>query len=181
MRVSVFSSAEDCLAGLSEHACDVLIADFRLDGMDGLALLREVKRRLPWLPVIMMTGYGDVPLAVAATKAGATEFIEKPLDRRELLAAIESALTNAVQPDRSLGTGLSETETRILGHILDGRANKEIARSLNRSTRTVEAHRRNIMCKFHVHNIAQLTQRAIALGFNNGSGSHLDGRRRGER
>jgi two-component system, LuxR family, response regulator FixJ len=174
MHVSVFSSARDCLAGLLRQTCDVLVTDFRMDGMDGMSLLREVKCRFPWVRTIMITGYGDIPLAVAATKAGAVAFIEKPPDRQELLAAIERVLENAVQPEPSLRRGLSDTEAEVLHHILDGQTNKEIARSLNRSTRTIEVHRRNIMRKFSANNIAQLIQRAIALGFGKDDRGHQD-------
>lgn len=174
MHVSVFSSAQDCLAGLLGQTCDVLVTDFRMDGMDGMSLLREVKCRFPWVSTIILTAYGDIPLAVAATKAGAVAFIQKPPDRHELLAAIERALENAVQPELPLRRGLSDTEAEVLHHILDGQTNKEIARSLNRSTRTIEVHRRNIMRKFSANNIAQLIQRAIALGFGKDDTGHQD-------
>jgi FixJ family two-component response regulator len=178
MHVSAFSTAEDCLAGLSGQTCDVLITDFKIDGMDGMSLLREVKCRFPWMPTIMVTAYGDVPLAIAATKAGAVEFLEKPLDREELVSAIQRALENAVQPEPSLQGGLSEAEARILRHILDGKTNRAIARGLNRSIRTIEAHRRTIMRKLGVQNITHLTQRAIALGFDKDNGNRRDGQRR---
>jgi len=166
MHVSVFSSAQDCLTGLLGQTCDVLVTDFRMDGMDGVSLLREVKCRFPWVPAIIVTGYGDIPLAVAATKAGAVEFIEKPLDRQELLSAIERALESAVKPEPSLQGRLSAAEGRILRYVLDGKTNREIAHSLNRSIRTIEAHRRGIMRKLGTHSIAGLIQRAIALGFD---------------
>lgn len=173
MRVSVFSSARDCLAGLPGQTCDVLITDLRMDDMDGISLLYEVRRRFPWMPTIAITGYGDIRTAIAATKAGAAEFLEKPLDRQELLSAIEKALENAVPPEPSLRTGLSDAEAQVLHHVFDGKTSKEIAHSLNRSTRTVEAHRRGIMQKFGTKNIAQLIRRAITLGFGVGdSGRH---------
>jgi two-component system response regulator FixJ len=177
MHVSAFSTAEGCLTGLSGQTCDVLITDFRMDGVDGMSLLREVKCRFPWVPTIMITAYGDIPLAIAATKAGAVEFLEKPLDQEGLLSAIQRALEDAVQPEPSLQGGLSETEALILRLILDGKTNREIARSLNRSIRTIEAHRRTIMRKFGVQNITHLTQRAIELGFGKDNENHRDGQR----
>jgi FixJ family two-component response regulator len=112
----------------------------------------------------MITGYGDVPLAVAAIKAGAVEFLEKPLDRQELLSAVQRALDSAVRPEPSLQGGLSDTEAQVLRHVLDGKTNRETAEALNRSVRTIEAHRHSVMRKFGARNVAQLAQRAAALG-----------------
>jgi len=165
MHVTVFSCAQDCLEGLSQQTCDVLIADLRMNGTNGISLLNDVKRRFPRVPTIIVTGYGDIPSAVAATKAGAAEFLEKPLDQQDLLAAIQRAMASVAKPELPIQAGLSDTETRILCHILDGKTNREIAYNSNRSIRTVEAHRRTIMRKLGVNNIAQLIQRAIALGF----------------
>jgi PAS domain S-box-containing protein len=167
--VSVFSSAEDCLAGLLVQPCDVLITDLRMNGMDGISLLHEVRRRFPWLPTVIATGYGDIPLAVAAIKAGAVEFIEKPLDRQGLLSTIQKVLTVTTRPELPPPEPLSDTELQILSLVLDGRTTREIADTLNRSTRTIEAHRHSIMRKLRVKNIAQLVQRATAIGLNRGS------------
>jgi FixJ family two-component response regulator len=164
MRVNVFSSGLDCLAALSHGPCDVLITDIRIDGMDGISLLHEVKRRFPWLPAIVVTAYGDIPLVVAAIKAGAAEFIEKPLDRQELLSAIHRAVETAARPNASLQESLSESELQVLCLVLDGRTTREIASTLSRSARTIEAHRHNVMRKLDVRNVAQLVQRANALG-----------------
>jgi len=165
MHISVFSSGSDCLVALSQERCDVLITDIQIHGMDGISLLREVKRRFPWLPTIIITAYGDIPLAVAATKAGAAEFIEKPLDRQELLSAIHRAMETAAPPGLALREPLSDTELQVLHLILDGRTTRETATTLHRSARTIEAHRHNIMRKLEVRNVAQLVQRANALGF----------------
>ncbi|OHB63299.1 MAG: hypothetical protein A2Y77_06770 [Planctomycetes bacterium RBG_13_62_9] len=163
--VKVFSCAEDCLTSLSEKGCDVVVTDVRLEGMDGLALLREIRRRFPWLPIIIATGYGDTRMAVAAMKGGAADFIEKPLDRQELLSAIQEALKTAVKPQPSLLKGLSDTEAHVLHLILDGKTSRDVALALNRSIRTVEAHRHRIMKKLGAKNVAQLIQRADAMGF----------------
>lgn len=172
MHVSVFPCAEDCLTELVKQRCDVLITDVRMKGMDGMSLLHEVRRHFPSLPTIVITGYGDIPLALAATKAGAVEFLEKPLDRQELLAAVQRALTVAARPEPALREELSDAEVQVLQYILDGRTNREIATTLNRSTRTVEAHRRSIMHKFGTNNIAGLVQRAIALGLGKSDRGH---------
>ena len=79
--VSCFENAMDCLESLKSKRCDLLIADLRMPEMDGMELTREIKRRSPWTPVLILTGYGDVPTAVKAIKAGAVDFIEKSLDK----------------------------------------------------------------------------------------------------
>jgi two-component system response regulator FixJ len=168
IHVRVFSSAQDCLAGLNQHnRCDLLITDFKMNGMDGLALIREVKTRLPWVPTVMMTCHGDIPLAVSATKAGATEFIEKPCNPQALLSAIQKVLENAIRPELLLQRRLSDAEVQIVRNILDGKTSREISHSLHRSIRTVEVHRRNIMRKLGVRNVAELIRKAFALGFDN--------------
>lgn len=164
MQVSVFSSAEDCLTTLSDETCDVVITDVRMEGMDGISLLHTIRRRYPWLPTIITTGYGDIPLAVAAMKAGAADFLEKPLDREQLLLAIRKTLEVSKRPKPPLCEGLSDMEAQVLRLVCDGRTSKEIADALHRSVRTVEGHRQRIMGKLDVRNIAQLVQRANELG-----------------
>jgi len=168
MHVRVFSSGEDCLAGLLEQTCDVLITDLRMEGMDGMSLLHAVKSRFPWISVIVISGYGSIPVAVAAMKTGAAEFLEKPLDRQELLSAVSRALANATRVGPSLQGGLSDAEAQVLRHIIDGRTSREIAHALNRSIRTVESHRHSVMHKFGARNVAQLVQRAAAIGLSKG-------------
>jgi len=164
MQVSVFSSAADCLTALSSQTCDVVITDIRMEGQDGIALLHEIRRRFPWLPTIITTGYGDIPLAVAAMKAGAADFIEKPLDRQQLLLAIQVAVEAAKRPEPPLPEELSAVEAQVLRLLCDGKTSREIADALHRSIRTVEGHRHRTMKKLGVRNIAQLVQRANALG-----------------
>ncbi len=161
--VSVFSSAEDCIDALGQQGCDVVLADIIMDGMGGMSLLHDIKRHFPWLPVVITTGYGDIPLAVAAMKAGAADFLEKPLDRQNLLSAVRKALEAAVKPNDSLQEGLSSMEARVLRDIVDGKTSRQIATGLNRSIRTIEAHRQHIMHKFGARNVAQLVQRADML------------------
>jgi len=164
IQVVPFSSGEACIDALGQQPCNAVLADVIMDGMGGLALLRTIRRRFPWLPVVMMTGYGDVALAVSAMRAGAADFIEKPLDREQLLAAVHHALQNAATPDQPLQAGLSDAEAQVLGGIVAGKTSKQIADSLNRSLRTIESHRHHIMRKFGVTNVAQLMQKAISLG-----------------
>jgi two-component system response regulator FixJ len=165
MHVSTFSCAEDCLAALSRQACDVVITDIRMEGMDGLSLLREVKGHFPWLQIVVVTAYGDISLAVEALKAGAADFVQKPLDRDELLSAIENAL-KAGRPVSFPREAISHAEAQVLRLFLEGRTSREAAQTLKRSTRTIEAHRHRLMCKFGVHNAVQLAQKASALWVN---------------
>jgi FixJ family two-component response regulator len=162
MHVSVFSCAEDCLAALSRQACDVVITDVRMESMDGLSLLREAKCHFPWLQIILVTAYGDIPLAVEALKAGAADFVQKPLDREELLSAIKNALMTG-RPVSFPREAISPAEAQVLRLFLEGRTSKETAQALKRSTRTIEAHRYRLMCKFGVHNAVQLAQKASAF------------------
>jgi two-component system response regulator FixJ len=163
-RVSCFARAVDCLERLRSKRCDLLITDVKMPGMDGIELLTEAKRIAPWLPVLVITGYGDVPMAVRALKAGALDFIEKPLNRKAFLAAVELALRSSAPPDRLLGSALSRAERRVLHLILDGKSNREIAELIHRSMRTVEVHRNRIMRKFGVSNVIGLVRRAAAFG-----------------
>ncbi len=163
MKVSVFSGAQDCLAALPRQACDAILTDLRLEGMDGLSLLLEVRRRFPWLQVIVVSAYGDIPAAVAALQAGAVTFLEKPLDRQELLAAVQRALGPNAQPVSVPREALSYVERQVLRLFLDGLTSRETGVALNRSTRTIEAHRHSLMRKFGVHNAVLLAQKASAL------------------
>ncbi len=163
MKPSVFSCAQDCLTALPRQACDVIITDLCMQDMDGLALLQEVRRRFPWLQVVVVSAYGDIPLAVAAMRAGAVTFLEKPLDRQELLAAVEMALGANAQPVSFPREALSYVEAQVLRLFLNGLTSRETGVTLNRSTRTIEAHRHNLMRKFGVHNAVLLAQKASAL------------------
>lgn len=159
IQVSVFSSARDCLAALLERTCDAVITDVRMEGMDGLSLLEAIRAHFPWLPVIIVTGYGDVPIAVAALKSGAADFIQKPLDREELLATVRNTLRDRVRPGPALQGGLSSAEARVFRHVLDGRTSREIAALRNRSVRTIEVHRHHIMQKLGTRTLVQLMRR----------------------
>lgn len=163
--MSAFTSGHDCLAALSHGACDLLITDLQIEDMDGITLLQEVKQRFPWLPAIVITAFGSIPLAVAATKAGAAEFIEKPLDRQMLLSTIHRVMETAARCNSRPNESLSQAELQVLHLILNARTTKETANALCRSTRTIEVHRRNIMRKLDARNVAELVQRATALGF----------------
>jgi two-component system response regulator FixJ len=163
-RVSCFAGAADCLEKLRTDRCDLLITDVKLLGMSGLELLAEAKRFFPSLSVIVITGYGDIPMAVRAMKTGAVNFIEKPFKKQTLLSAVKFALEPITPTDPLLRKGLTRAEIRVLHLILDGKTNKETAHLLHRSTSTIEVHRKHIMRKFDVNNVVDLVKRAILMG-----------------
>ena len=162
-QITCFSNAADCLQALQNESCDLLISDVNMPEMDGMALLDEVKRIWPALPVLIVTGYGDIPLAIRAVKAGAEEFIEKPLDKPKLLKVVSSMLRRSLPDRKSINRALTETETKVLRFILQGRSNREIAQTMHRSIRTVEDHRNRIMAKLGVHNVVDLVKKAMPM------------------
>jgi FixJ family two-component response regulator len=161
--VTCFASATDCLKHLRSKRCDLLITDIRMPGMDGLELIGHARRIAPWIAVVVVSGYGDIPMAVRALKAGAADFLEKPLSKHGLLSAIESALAQN-PPDPVAGKELTKAERRVLHFILEGKSNKETAEILHRSEKTVEVHRNHIMRKLGADNIVALIKRAAAMG-----------------
>ena len=171
LKVSCFAYAAECLKQLRCQTCDLLITDVKMPEMDGIELLTEVKRIIPSMPVLVITGYGDIPMAVKALKAGSLDFIEKPLDRQSFLSAVESALKQNTRTPVPVGHVLTETEIRVLRLILDGKSTKEIARLRHRSVRTIEDQRGKIMHKLNVDNLVDLVKqtavvRLVELGEN---------------
>lgn len=163
-KCSCFEDADSCLERLAVDKCDLVLTDVRMPEKGGIELLVEVKRSLPWLPVLMMTSYADIPMSVEAVKAGAFNFIEKPLDGQMLLDAVETALRESDLTNILRGKLLTKTEAVILNLILQGRSNRGIAHILHRSVRTIEDHRNHIMRKLDVDNVVDLVKRATALG-----------------
>jgi FixJ family two-component response regulator len=165
---TVFADGDHCLKQLDQkvnpRACDLLITDVRMPGKDGIVVLTEALRRAPWLPVIVMTSYADVPLSVKALKAGACDFIEKPLESGPLLSAVRLALSRNEWDRPLLGKSLTKTERIVLRLILQGMGNRRISYVLQRSERTIEVHRASVMKKFGVDNIVDLVKTATAMG-----------------
>lgn len=160
-KVKQFASAKAFLsAGIAAKNCCVL-ADIRMPEMDGLTLQREINRTIPGLPVVMMTGHGDIPMAVQAMKDGAVEFLEKPFDKETLLSALKKAFE---RPARATETAseqrrpLTEREQEVLDLLVEGHQNKIVAHKLGISTRTVEVHRGRIMEKLNARNLADLVR-----------------------
>jgi FixJ family two-component response regulator len=163
LNVKCFDCGPDCLEDLTSQRCDLLIADLKMPGMDGMELLRQAKVVAPWVPVLIVTGYGDVPTAVAAIKAGAVDFVEKPLDKSSFVRKVKAALP-ANGNRKYLGRPLTQSEETVLRLVLDSKSNREIAGLLSRSVRTVEVHRAHIMGKLGADNLVDLLKRAAAMG-----------------
>lgn len=163
--VTCFPNAIACLDQIVENDCALLITDVKMPGIDGLTLLARVKRVAPWVPVMVITGYGDIPMAVRAMKAGAVDFIEKPFDRTIFLQKVSTALDNTDFHHSEAGKHITSAEKKVLKLILEGRSNKQIAFSLDRAMRTVELHRSKIMRKFNVDNVVDLVKKAALMEF----------------
>ena len=166
--VSCFTRATDCLAQLEQSdntPCNLLITDVKMPGMDGIELLKKAKRIAPLLPVLVITGFGDIPMTVKAMKAGATSFIEKKhLGRQNLLSTVKSLLKQDGWANPRLNKLFTKTEKIILRLILAGKTNKEIAIIRNCVESTIEDHRNNIYRKVGVHNLAGLFKWAYEMG-----------------
>ena len=162
--VTCFPNASNCLENLQKQNCDLLITDVKMPGMDGIELVQKTKHLKPWLPVLVVTGYGDIPMAIRAVKAGALDFIEKPLKSKTLADIINTTLKQNSLESLIKGKALTKAETIILRMILQGKTNREIATTLHRSIRTVEDHRLHIMKKLNVENVVDLVKRAAAMG-----------------
>jgi two-component system response regulator FixJ len=160
-----FTDAFECLSKFNARSCDLLVTDVQIPGMDGIELLHRAKKIAPWIPIIVMTSYADIPVAVQALKEGAFDFIEKPFEVEQFLDVVDLALKQNQINDSSVGKPLTKTERIVLRLILDGMSNKGIAYTLKRSERTIEVHRSHIMRKLNVDNIVDLVKRASSLGF----------------
>jgi FixJ family two-component response regulator len=164
-KVDCFHDAEQCLQLLQMQRCDLLITDVRMPKMDGIELVRRAKCIAPWMPILVITGFGDIPMAVRAVKAGATEFIEKPLQKQSFLETVQAAIKQQDPSNLLKGKSLTEKEVAVLRLILQGNNNREIAQILHRSIRTIEDHRRHIMRKLDADSVVDLVKRAAVMGF----------------
>jgi two-component system response regulator FixJ len=162
-QVTCFPSGADCLERLRRERCDLLITDVKMPDMDGLELLVEAKRLIPSLQVLVITGYGDISTAVRALKAGASDFIEKPLETHSFRSTVASLLDQATGSGRPARQVLTRTEAKVLRLILDGKNNAEIARRMSRSPRTIEDHRAHIMHKLGVDNLVDLVKQVAVV------------------
>lgn len=168
--VALYETGTDLLDRLMKSARGCILIDIRMPGLDGLELLRRLRGDGHTLPVVMMTGDADVPLAVEAMKLGACEFIEKPFDGEVLLNAVHAALERGgvtEGPDpilrefvRRVDT-LSERERQVLDHLIAGGTSKEIGRALAISPRTAEIYRAKLMAKTQATSLSELVRWAV--------------------
>jgi len=170
-RVRCFDSAESFLSRYDPREVACLIVDIRMGGMSGIELQDKLIERRSPLPIVVITGHGDVPMAVDSMKKGAMDFIQKPFNDEELVTLVERMLEHArgafTQHQQSasrdaLLSKLTGREAQVLERIVAGRLNKQIADDLGISIKTVEAHRANIMEKLNANTVADLLK--IALG-----------------
>lgn len=173
IEVRTYASAVAFLEALPDARASCVITDVRMPGMSGIDLLRRLQELKIGMPVIVITGHGDVPLAVEAMKIGALDFLEKPFDDDVLLKSVRSALarqdgetkrhTERAEIENKLAA-LSNRERDVLGGLVAGRANKQIAFDLGISPRTVEIYRANLMNKMQAGSLSDLVRMALIVG-----------------
>ena len=170
--VQLFESAQDFLTEQPKLDFGCIVTDVRMPGMDGLTLLRRLKSSpaSAALPVILMTGDGDIPLAVEAMKLGALDFLEKPFEDDRLIGMIETALAQPDSPSRGDDemavrvASLTQRERQGMEGLVSGQSNKAIARDYDISPRTVEVYRANVMTKMRAGNLSELVRFALRAG-----------------
>jgi two-component system response regulator FixJ len=168
LAVRVYESPAAFLDGLAGAQTGCLVTDVRMPDMTGLELLRRLRDKGCLIPAILITGHGDVPLAVEAMKAGALDFIEKPFEEAAILKAVRSALEQGAGEEGGDAASiasrvalLSERERQVLDGLIAGHPNKTIAYDLGISPRTVEVYRANVMTKMQAKSLSELIRLAI--------------------
>ena len=171
--VRLFDSAQLFLNEVADLEAGCVVTDVRMPGIDGMELLRRLNAGTRKLPVIVMTGHGDVPLAVEAMKLGALDFLEKPFGDDRLIGMIESALarnetgsrSDAITADMTARVAsLTQRERQVMQGLITGQSNKTIARDYDISPRTVEVYRANVMTKMQANSLSELVRFAIRAG-----------------
>jgi two-component system response regulator FixJ len=173
LKVRLFESAVSFLEALPELGPGCIVSDVRMPNLDGLELLKRLRETNKSLPIIIMTGHGDIPLAVEAMKLGAIDFIEKPFEDDRLIGTITAALSGAAQRHKgdavaadiaSRIASLSPRERQVLDGLVAGLSNKLIARDYDISPRTIEVYRANVMTKMQASSVSELVRLAIRGG-----------------
>ena len=171
--VQTYASAAEFIAGYRRGAPGCLVLDLDLPGMSGLELQEYLNREGIEIPIVFVTGHGDVPTAVSALKGGAVDFIQKPFGYREVVAVIRKALARDAEIRETRArqaviaariAALTERERDVLRRVIEGKQNKIIAAELDISMKTVELHRSRVMEKMGVDSVAELVQ--LTLGFS---------------
>ena len=171
--VTLFDSAQAYLAALSALEFGCVVSDVRMPGIDGIEMLRRLQAQHCRFPVIIMTGHGDVPLAVEAMKLGAVDFLEKPFDDNLLISMVESGLRRAEPEARNEALtreiavrveSLSPRERQVMDGLVAGLSNKAIAREYDISPRTIEVYRANVMTKMQAGSLSELVRLAMRAG-----------------
>jgi two-component system response regulator FixJ len=171
--VMLFESARHFLDALPGVDFGCVVSDVRMPGIDGIELLKRLKADRSTLPVLVMTGHGDVPLAVEAMKLGAVDFLEKPFEDDRLIGMIDIALKQALSGVRSEAVALdiaarvaslSPRERQVMEGLIAGLSNKLIAREYDISPRTIEVYRANVMTKMQAGSLSELVRLAMRAG-----------------
>ena len=174
--VVLFESAQSFLDALPDLAFGCVLSDVRMPGIDGIELLKRMKAGNSPLPIVIMTGHGDIPLAVEAMKLGAVDFLEKPFDDDRLVAMIETAIRRAEPAAKSEAltqdivarvATLSPRERQVMDGLIAGLSNKLIARDYDISPRTIEVYRANVMTKMQANSLSELVRLAMRAGLLN--------------
>lgn len=169
----MYGSGAEFLERVDPSVPGCALVDVKMPGLDGLALLQKMAESNIELPVVMMTGFGEVAVAVKAMKAGAADFLEKPLDGRQLLGVLDRLLSQSrdkaevdarKEQAKALLDKLTDRERDVFNELVIGKTNKAIALDLNISPRTVEIHRAHIMTKLDASILSDLVRLAITLG-----------------
>ena len=168
-----FARPAEFLSNYDANQAGCLVLDVRMPEMSGLEVQQQLNRSGALIPVILITGHGDIPMAVQAMKDGAFDFLQKPFRDQELLDRINAALKQDAQNRESVdrladlrqrAQSLTPREREVMGHVVDGKANKVIAIDLGLSERTVEIHRANVMEKMAARSVAHLVKMHLTLG-----------------
>lgn len=176
-KVQPFASAAAFMAAPPPPCCACLVLDVFMPGMDGLELQRRLTAGGSPVPVIFLTGHGDIPMSVRAIKAGAVDFLTKPVQAADLLQAVRAALTQAAGQAAELKTTselrtklarLTLREREVMEHVIAGKQNKEIAADLGTGEQTIKIHRMRLMEKLELKTVAGLVQLAARLGVRPG-------------
>ncbi|MDE0440831.1 MAG: response regulator [Gammaproteobacteria bacterium] len=174
-RTAQFGSGTDFLHSPDIGLGSCVLLDVKMPGPDGLEVQRQLNERGETLPVIILTGHGDIAMAVQAIRAGAVDFLEKPVSRDRLLKSVARALDidHSVRQDQrersEIGSrlrGLSRRERQVLERLVRGRTNKFVARELGISPRTIEVYRRNVMTKMGADSLSHLVRMTLLAGFD---------------